>query len=81
MHALLYRARLQQRYTPKPAYPGPFKVFNEKDERGLLRRFFDHVREVKPHIFVTFNGDFFDWPFVEERAMKCVNAQAAEEAP
>lgn len=26
--------------------------------------------DVKPHIFVTYNGDFFDWPFVENRAMK-----------
>lgn len=24
--------------------------------------------DVKPHIFVTYNGDFFDWPFVEARA-------------
>ena len=23
---------------------------------------------MKPHIFVTYNGDFFDWPFVERRA-------------
>lgn len=23
---------------------------------------------MKPHIFVTYNGDFFDWPFVETRA-------------
>jgi len=23
---------------------------------------------VRPQIFVTYNGDFFDWPFVEKRA-------------
>ena len=23
---------------------------------------------VRPHIFVTYNGDFFDWPFIEARA-------------
>lgn len=22
----------------------------------------------RPHVFVTYNGDFFDWPFVEARA-------------
>lgn len=55
-------------YTPKPEYPGPFQVFNEANEEALLRRFFDHVKEVKPQIFVTYNGDFFDWPFVEKRA-------------
>ena len=27
----------------------------------LLRRFFDHILEVKPNIFVTYNGDSFDW--------------------
>lgn len=56
-------------YTPKPNYPGPFTVFNEENEQGLLRKFFDHVIAEKPHIFVTYNGDFFDWPFVEKRAL------------
>ena len=43
-------------------------AINEADELALLQKFFDHVLEVKPHIFVTYNGDFFDWPFVEARA-------------
>ncbi|XP_060894086.1 DNA polymerase epsilon catalytic subunit A [Labrus mixtus] len=55
-------------FTPKPEYEGPFTVFNEDDEAALLQRFFDHVHETKPNIFVTYNGDFFDWPFVETRA-------------
>uniref|UniRef100_A0A8W7Q1J1 DNA polymerase epsilon catalytic subunit n=1 Tax=Anopheles coluzzii TaxID=1518534 RepID=A0A8W7Q1J1_ANOCL len=55
-------------YTPKPEFEGNFIVFNEPNELGLLQKFFDHVLEVKPHIFVTYNGDFFDWPFVEARA-------------
>ncbi|XP_077864309.1 DNA polymerase epsilon catalytic subunit A-like [Saccoglossus kowalevskii] len=54
-------------YTPKPEYEGPFIVFNEVDEVSLLQRFIEHVLEVKPHIFVTYNGDMFDWPFVEAR--------------
>jgi len=28
---------------------------------STIRRFFDHVVEVKPNVFVTYNGDFFDW--------------------
>ena len=28
---------------------------------SLLQRFFEHVLEVKPNIFVTYNGDSFDW--------------------
>lgn len=55
-------------YTPKPEYPGLFTVFNEPDEKATLQKFFEHIREVKPHIIATFNGDFFDWPFVEARA-------------
>ena len=23
---------------------------------------------MRPQIFVTYNGDFFDWPFIEKRA-------------
>nr|CAD7428081.1 unnamed protein product [Timema monikensis] len=55
-------------YTPKPEFEGLFTIFNEPDEMGLLQRFFEHILDVKPHIFVTYNGDFFDWPFVEARA-------------
>ncbi|GAA5795942.1 hypothetical protein HPULCUR_001307 [Helicostylum pulchrum] len=55
-------------YTPKPEFEGPFTIFNEADEEALLRRFFEHIQEAKPTIYVTYNGDFFDWPFVEGRA-------------
>lgn len=37
-------------------------------QRALLECWFSHMREVKPSIYVTYNGDFFDWPFVETRA-------------
>lgn len=30
-------------------------------QAALLQRWFDHVQETKPNIFVTYNGDFFDW--------------------
>ncbi|GBG32491.1 DNA polymerase epsilon catalytic subunit A [Hondaea fermentalgiana] len=55
-------------YTPKPEYPGPFEVFNEADEESTLRKFFEHCRELRPNVWVTYNGDFFDWPFIEKRA-------------
>lgn len=35
----------------------------------MLRRFFEHIREVKPSIVVTYNGDFFDFPFIEARSI------------
>ncbi|XP_003226860.2 DNA polymerase epsilon catalytic subunit A [Anolis carolinensis] len=55
-------------FTPKPEYEGPFCVFNEPDEAHLIQRWFEHVQDTKPTIMVTYNGDFFDWPFVETRA-------------
>jgi len=55
-------------YTPKPEYEGPFIVFNESDERALLERFFGCIKEARPTVIATYNGDFFDWPFVEARA-------------
>lgn len=55
-------------YTPKPEFPGPFLIFNEPDEKALIERFFLHIKECKPNVIATYNGDFFDWPFVEARA-------------
>ena len=56
-------------YAPKPDFDvGEFTVFNEKDEACLIQKFFDHICETKPSIFTTFNGDYFDWPFLKARA-------------
>ncbi|GAM83279.1 hypothetical protein ANO11243_012650 [Dothideomycetidae sp. 11243] len=55
-------------YTPRPEYEGPFMIFNESDERALLERFFSCIKETRPTVMVTYNGDFFDWPFVEARS-------------
>ncbi|CAL8111322.1 unnamed protein product [Orchesella dallaii] len=55
-------------YTPRPEFEGLFTIFNEPNEMAVIQRFFDHILDVKPHIFSTYNGDFFDWPFIEARA-------------
>ncbi|KAJ9148528.1 DNA polymerase epsilon catalytic subunit [Pleurostoma richardsiae] len=55
-------------YTPKPEYPGPFMIFNEPDEKAVIERFFLHIKEARPTVIATYNGDFFDWPYVETRA-------------
>ncbi|MCO5564216.1 hypothetical protein L7F22_017874 [Adiantum nelumboides] len=55
-------------YTPKPEFEGQFKVTNVANEKELLLCWFSHMQEVKPGIYVTYNGDFFDWPFLEARA-------------
>jgi len=33
-------------YTPKPEFEGPFIIFNEPNEKALLKRFFSHLQEV-----------------------------------
>lgn len=43
------------------------EVFNEDTELDLLQRFFKIILEYKPLIITSFNGDKFDWPFIEER--------------
>ncbi|MCJ1294308.1 DNA polymerase epsilon catalytic subunit [Xylographa carneopallida] len=55
-------------YTPRPEYEGQFLIFNESDEKAVLERFFLHIKECKPTVIATYNGDFFDWPFIETRA-------------
>ncbi|RSH85546.1 DNA polymerase epsilon catalytic subunit [Saitozyma podzolica] len=55
-------------YTPKEEYQGEFTVFNEPDEPALIRRWFEHIRESRPTVMATYNGDSFDFPFVDVRA-------------
>ncbi|TFK50458.1 DUF1744-domain-containing protein [Heliocybe sulcata] len=55
-------------YTPREGYEGPFMIFNEPDEAATITRFFQHIQEVKPTVMATFNGDFFDFPFICARA-------------
>lgn len=57
-------------YTPKPEFEGKFSVYNETNEMQVIKHFFNHIKQLRPHIFVTYNGDFFDWPFIETRAAK-----------
>lgn len=55
-------------YTPKDEYEGPFMIFNEPDELGVLKRFFEHFRDARPTVVATYNGDSFDFPFIDTRA-------------
>lgn len=38
--------------------------------RVSLRCIMPYALQVKPAIYVTYNGDWFDWPFIETRAKK-----------
>lgn len=56
-------------YTPKPEYEGIFETFNEVDEAATLRRFYTEIQKYQPNIFVTYNGDYFDFPFIHARSL------------
>ena len=55
-------------FTPKPEYEGHFKIFNVENEKSLLLKFYEHFQVLKPTVIVTYNGDLFDWPFIEARS-------------
>ena len=57
-------------YTPDGFEPGPFTVINLPNEEAVLRKFVSHIQELRPHVIVTYNGDFFDWPYVDARCSK-----------
>src|SRR5690349_16011993 len=54
-------------YTPKKEFEGIFTIYNEPNEEQLLKKWFEHLNELRPNVYVTYNGDFFDWPFIETR--------------
>lgn len=55
-------------FTPRPEFKGSFVVFNEPNEKALIERFFEHVELARPTVISTYNGDYFDWPFLEGRS-------------
>ena len=57
-------------YGPIEAYETDIMVYNEVNEKAMLMKFIEHIREVKPFIMTTYNGDRFDWPFLEKRFEK-----------
>lgn len=57
-------------YAAKDDMKGVFRVSNECTEEALLTRFIEVVQEHRPHIITTYNGGFFDWPFIDARMKK-----------
>lgn len=57
-------------YHAKDDMQCAFRVSNETSEEALLVRFLEVVLEHRPHIITTYNGSFFDWPFICKRLSK-----------
>lgn len=43
---------------------------SKEPQDGLMLTSTACTAQVKPGIYVTYNGDFFDWPFIETRAAR-----------
>ncbi|CAD8196110.1 unnamed protein product [Paramecium pentaurelia] len=56
-------------YAPKPEFATQAIIYNEPDEKSLLLKFFQVILDYKPIIISSFNGDRFDWPYIEERCL------------
>jgi DNA polymerase epsilon subunit 1 len=46
------------------------EAYNEANEKMVLQRFFQLIIDYKPLVITSFNGDRFDWPFIEERCLQ-----------
>jgi len=54
-------------YRPKEEFECNISIFNESNEKNCLLRFLRLIQEYKPCIISSFNGDKFDWPYVDIR--------------
>ncbi|KAK6090615.1 hypothetical protein P3W45_000338 [Vairimorpha bombi] len=54
-------------YSPKDDMQSIFTIFNMKNEEELLLKFAETVQKHKTHIVTTYNGNFFDFPYIEAR--------------
>ncbi|MFO7967654.1 MAG: DNA-directed DNA polymerase [Archaeoglobaceae archaeon] len=51
-------------------YDDRVEILEGEDERDLLVKFIDLVKEIEPDVLVGYNQDNFDWPYIKKRAKK-----------
>ncbi|XP_075591225.1 DNA polymerase epsilon catalytic subunit 1 [Dermatophagoides farinae] len=60
-----YSENIDNFYFEKNEY---CRVYNFNDEKSMLAFFLEHVRiYCKPHIIISYNGDVFDFPYLDQR--------------
>ncbi|KAK2962332.1 putative DNA polymerase epsilon catalytic subunit A [Blattamonas nauphoetae] len=58
-------------FKPSDDFPSTFfECLTYANEQEMLRAWYDFIFLLKPTIFVSFNGDSFDWPYIECRSAK-----------
>lgn len=54
-------------YSPTKDIEGEVTIFNEINELMAIKRFILQIKQSKPLIITTYNGDYFDFPFLNQR--------------
>lgn len=57
-------------YSPKKEFQCNTTIFNEPNETKLLEKFFTLIKDYRPAVITSFNGDKFDFPFIHERCRR-----------
>lgn len=57
-------------FRPTKEIGGEFEVYNEPAEKETLEKFLLVLHTYRPHVITSYNGDGFDWPFLERRMQK-----------
>lgn len=55
-------------YVATSALSTHVTVYNEANEKEMLQRFISEIYRLKPLVLTTYNGDFFDVPYIMLRA-------------
>ncbi|KAH0573608.1 DNA polymerase epsilon, catalytic subunit [Spironucleus salmonicida] len=55
-------------YSPTQEMHGEFKIFNCQNEKDTILTFFKQIQYCQPHIIITYNGDQFDFKFLDQRS-------------
>lgn len=66
-----YEPRENFEVRPDPSVEAPPVYYCYASETELLIGFFAHMRRIDPDDILTYNGDNFDWPFINVRAELC----------
>lgn len=55
-------------YSPTKEINCDVNIFNISNEKECIIKFIEHIKLCQSLVLTTFNGDFFDIPFIKRRA-------------
>ncbi|MBN2127133.1 MAG: ribonuclease H-like domain-containing protein [Candidatus Diapherotrites archaeon] len=66
----IYSKKIQKVITYKKEFEKINNTIIVKDEKELIQKFIELIKEEKPEVIITYNGDSFDFPYLKTRAEK-----------